>query len=354
MVEIPNFVKVLSNYTVHFVYRSGDAILSQRNSVYLYRNKSSEIEELFSLKHTKTSNRLLNRGVFERLLRLEISHILALQDGSLLVFFDGRILKVESGRIKADYSIETCRTPLNVFHDSSNGIIAWGDYVRPREDGHVHIYRSNDQGESWQNCFTFDVGQVRHIHNIVFDEFRNHYWILTGDSDAESGIWASEDLSSLVPVLHGRQAYRAVSVIPTADGLIIPTDSELEPNFIQFYSHESEEIKQLHPLAGCALYAGRINDWMFVTTAYEPSPVNRQKRADLWCSRDGSHWRLLASFKKDRLPVKYFRYPVIKIPCYQADYSQDIYYFATRSVDSGQNVLIYDGQEITDALDEQS
>jgi hypothetical protein len=346
-------MKVLHNYSVHYVTINGDAILSRRNRVYLYSHRSSTIEELFSLKHKSVSQRLLNRGPFERLLRLEVSHILALDDGSMLIFFDGRILKVRDGHIMVDYLIKTCRTPLNVFHDPSRGV-AWGDYVRLREAGCAHIYQSDDQGKSWRQSFTFDVGQVRHIHNIVFDEFRNHYWILTGDSDAESGIWASGDLSSVIPVLHGRQAYRAVSVIPTAEGLIIPTDSELEPNFIQFYSHESKEVQQVHPLTGSALYAGQVNEWMFVTTAYEPSQVNRLKRADLWYSRSGSRWQLLTSFRKDRLPVKYFRYPVIKIPSYEPDYSQDTYYFSTRSVDAGQNVLIYSGQEITDAWNEQS
>ena len=352
--EIPTLVKLLRNYSVHYVTGNGDAILSRRNNVCLYHHESAEIEELFSLRHRRIAHRLLNRGALERLLRLEVSHILELQDGSLIVFFDGRILKVEDGKITVDYSIDTCRTPLNVFYDRSRGVLAWGDYVRPREDGHVHIYRSDDLGKSWHNCFTFDVGQVRHIHNIVFDKFRDHYWILTGDSDAESGIWASEDLSNVDSVLHGKQAYRAVSVIPTEEGLIIPTDSELQPNFIQFYSHESKEVQQVHPLTGSALYAGQVNDWMFVTTAYELSSVNHDKQADLWCSKGGSRWQLLASFKKDRLPVKYFRYPVIKIPCYEQHYSQDVYYLSTRSVDAGQNVLIYNGQEITDVWNEQS
>src|SRR5215471_1738119 len=59
--------------------------------------------------------------------------------------------------------------------------VFWGEYFdNPRRD-EVHIYASTDRGSHWDIAYTFPTGEIRHVHNIVYDRWENCFWILTGD-----------------------------------------------------------------------------------------------------------------------------------------------------------------------------
>ena len=77
--------------------------------------------------------------------------------------------------------------------------------------------------------------QIRHIHGCYYDSYRKGVWVLTGDSDKESGLWFTDDFFETLKCIKGNtQNARAVSIIPMRDGLIVPTDSPRQQNYIQF------------------------------------------------------------------------------------------------------------------------
>ena len=53
---------------------------------------------------------------------------------------------------------------------------------------------------------------------------------------------------------------------------------------------------------------------MFFSTAVEPSKVNLSREVEVWRSADGVLWTLWASFVKDPLPMKLFRYGQVRFP----------------------------------------
>lgn len=336
----------LKDYTVHYVYQNGDALLSKNNQVLRYEYGEDSVRELFTLIYQQPMLNILQNPFLTRLLRTDVSHILALEDNSLLIFFDHRILKIQGTDIISDYQIISCRCPINVLYHREASLIVWGDYVVSKNKMPISIYISTDLGVSWKKKYTFKVGRIRHIHNIIYDNFRKHYWILTGDKNEESGIWMTHDFLTLTPYLVGSQQYRAVSIIPMKDRLIIPTDTEVETNHIKYYSHKEKVLENIQEINGSAMYASRINHHLFISTMYEPSKVNKSKYAELWHSINGDSWEKLLFFRKDNLPVKYFQYPIIKIPVYEPSFHSDYFYFSTRSVVGGIRTVIIKVNEL--------
>ncbi|GJL57073.1 MAG: hypothetical protein NPIRA02_42050 [Nitrospirales bacterium] len=337
-------MKILKNFYIHFVYKNGVALLSRYNSIYRYDGATHTIEKLFSIPYTNTFNNFTKNPLLGRALRTEISHVLGLHDESILVFFDRKIYKVKEGKLLETHSITTCRRPINVY--CTKNIIVWGDYIISNVPKPVNIFISKDSGCNWDLTYTFKAGEIRHIHNILFDRFRNVYWILTGDEDRESGIWSTTDFVNVEPLLIGSQKFRAVSIIPTIDGLIIPSDTPLEKNKIRFYSFQDNQVSDVADLNGSCMFASQVNREMFVSTMCEPSLVNKHKFTELWHSRDGFKWKKVLSAKKDCLPVKLFQFPWINIPKYESGYNNNDYYFSMRCVLGGMRTVIINEKDL--------
>src|SRR5690606_32080733 len=130
-----------------------------------------------------------------------------------------------------------------------------------------------------------------HVHGLCWDAYRNGIWVLTGDSDTESGLYFTDDeFSSLHKVIGGSQKARAVEVIPTPEGLIIPMDSPLKQNYIHFYDLNKKEFQKLTELPGSAFHAVKSNGIYLISTVTEPSEVNIVNYASVWASLDGKAW----------------------------------------------------------------
>ncbi|MBC8401061.1 MAG: hypothetical protein H8E14_06190 [Candidatus Marinimicrobia bacterium] len=325
--------KQFRGYTIHYVDQDGNGYLSRFNQVFQVNNEG-HLKLLVTLPYTKSIYRFIKNNLVERLTRTNISHILPLNDESLLVFFDHKIYKLDPTGALSEYYIKTCRRPVNIYYNNITERILWGDYLASYNNV-INIYESRDLGKSWDILYTFPRGTIRHIHNIVYDKYSQHFWVLTGDSDEESGIWKTKDFKDFKPFLVGSQSYRSMSIIPTADGLLIPTDTEYNENYIQFYSYKSSRLKRIQKLDGSAFFAQRINDNYFISTVCEPSKTNKIKYTDLWISKDINNWNRILHLKGDIFAGRVFRYPSIKLPYYSDNYFKDFIYLSARSVKGG-------------------
>ncbi len=323
-------------HTVHFVDDEGRAYLSQFNEV-LEMNTSGQCRPIVKLPEPNIISKIYKNHRLERLLRSNISHILCLSENTIIVFSNYYIYTLYKESIVKSFKIPSCRRPINVYFNESQGRIIWGDYMASH-DNEINIYESNDYGQSWHIIYTFGRGVIRHIHNIVYDIYRKMYWVLTGDSDSESGIWKTDDFNSIEPFLVGQQKYRALGIIPTEDGLIIPTDTEDDINYIQYYSFANSKLEKIQKLDGSAFFVRHVGKHYLVSTVCEPSRVNRSKFADLWISQDAENWTRIMHLKGDIFSGKYFRYPSIKVPYYSDDYSGDSIYVSTRAIKGGDAV----------------
>ena len=197
--------------------------------------------------------------------------------------------------------------PLHVTGVPS-GSIYWGEYFDNRERAEVHIYVSTDRGRTWQIAYTFAAGSIRHVHNIVYDRWGDCLWILTGDEGAECKVLrASCDFRSVEEVLAGNQRARAVAAIPTQTGVYLATDTPFERNHV-YRLDRAGNVKLVGDLASSSIHGCRVGEALFLSTMIEPSAVNAGREVHLAGSRDGTNWQVLARWKKDKLPMRYFQY----------------------------------------------
>jgi len=217
----------------------------------------------------------------------------------------------DSDEFHVTHKVQRGTRPLHVTAVPS-GTIYWGEYFDNRERAEVHIYASTDRGRTWQIAYTFSAGSIRHVHNIVYDRWGDCLWILTGDDGSECKVLrASCDLSSVEVTLAGNQQARAVAAIPTQKGLYLSTDTPSEKNHVYRLDREGN-VAQVGDLASSSIFGCRVGcrvgEAIVFSTMIEPSVVNTGREVHLAGSRDGTNWQVLARWKKDNLPMRYFQY----------------------------------------------
>lgn len=48
----------------------------------------------------------------------------------------------------------------------------------------MRVFRSKNNGDSWDVAFTFIEGEINHIHGLFNDPYTNRLWEATGDDDS--------------------------------------------------------------------------------------------------------------------------------------------------------------------------
>lgn len=263
---------------------------------------------------------LMQNQLLQRVSRRGVHQLSRLPNGNMIGIIQQAIILKKSGHAEFEtvFKIPRGSRPLSLETDPRSGHIFFGEYFRNPTREAIHIYGS-ENGLDWKIYYTFPAGRIRHIHSIIYDDYRQGMWVLTGDTDNESGLWFSDDnFKTLKLVTGGSQKARAVSIIPTAKGLIVPMDSPDQQNFIHFFDLETKAFEVLHELPGPAFYARyfpTINRY-FVTTVVEPSETDISDQPTILTSQNGRDWQALNAFPKDilsNISFHLFRYPEISI-----------------------------------------
>ncbi|QBA65407.1 hypothetical protein [Muriicola soli] len=306
----------------------------------------------YSIPKTPAEKLLGWNALCRRVLRMDISALTVL-DENLIAIKKGAI--VFKGRNQQNFrrvfKISRGSRPLNICHWEDR--LYWGEYFSNPTRCEVHIYGSKD-GEKWEKAYTFPEGRIRHVHGIYEDTFRNGMWVLTGDTDSESGIWFTGDhFQTLECVVTGSQKARAVSVIPMKKGLIVPMDSPNEINFIQKYDMYKREFSPLVQIAGSAFYRYTSPSVSLISTVVEPSEVNQARYIELYASLDLKHWTKIAELKMDfwsSLSMKLFRYPEIRFPEVSRGDPDQIYLYCSGVRGYNRKMVILDRQVLVKFL----
>jgi hypothetical protein len=300
-----------------YVDYKGHVWASQSNKILVSNESGNLFNTCATYKKSVIDQIARSSRYFERILRSGIHYILPLKNGGFLCTARKKILKCNNREreLKNVFNISRGTRPLNLCQVPS-GEIFFGEYFSNPKREKVHIYGSNDSGRSWNIAYSFDAGEIRHVHSIVYDEYREGCWVFTGDLDHECQIlFTDNNFQTIKRRISGYQRVRTVSTIPTKNGLIIPTDTPSEHNFIQLLDTKSLTLKRVFKLPGSAFYVGQAGSNLLVSTAVEPSRVNTDKYAALFISQDeGNTWAELAKEKKDKLPNKLFQHGVLKLP----------------------------------------
>jgi len=244
-----------------------------------------------------------------RLFRDGFHALAALSSGHLVGAVPHAIVTRSPGSTEFQVSHKLLRgtRPLHLA-TTPGGHIFWGEYFdNPRSD-EVHIYVSTDQGAHWEVAHTFPKGAIRHVHNIVYDEWEDCFWVLTGDHGSECRILrASCDFKDVDILLSGDQQARAAALVPTPDALYFSSDTPLESNHV-YRLDRRRNLSTVAELNSSSIYGCRVGNALFFSTMVEPSIINSIRDVCLYGSLGGAHWQPLQKWKKDRWPMGLFQY----------------------------------------------
>jgi len=244
-----------------------------------------------------------------RLVRDGFHALAVLPDRTLVGAVPGAIVTLAKGQkeLRASHRITRGTRPLHITA-TPEGRVYWGEYFDNAARDEVHIYGSQDSGASWDVLYTFAKGSIRHVHNVVYDEWERCLWVLTGDYGDECRILrASCDFRSVEVVMSGNQQARAVALVPTRSALYFATDTPLEQNFI-YRMDRRGSLDRITSLTGSSIYGCGVNDAVFFSTMVEPSAANPDRNVRVFGGTPETGWQSLLSWPKDRWSMRFFQY----------------------------------------------
>lgn len=291
-------------------------ILAKGYTLYKYDPVTSKVIVFARLKDSKSAIASKFR-LTRRALRAEVTHLYHFGQDWFCIARKA-IFKLNQ-KTKA---FEICRKisrgsrPMNLCQ-VEDGTIFYGEYFfNPNRDT-VNVFKSENNGDTWEIAYTFEAGEINHIHGIFNDQFSKGIWIFTGDDDDACIAGYSEDnLRSMQKCFAGKQKYRICVPLFREKDIIYATDSQFEQNTIRRIDRQSLEIEDLQQIQGSGIYSVDIHNGYAVSTTVEPSTVNLDKESHLWFSPDGNTWKEICSFAKDKWKTTLFQFGSIRFPHY--------------------------------------
>lgn len=284
--------------------------------------------------------------LIERLLRYEPRAAVSLNNNTFLYSAHGGIYEYDCSNnsitLKHRFP-KDMNNPLSFCErrDGSGKLIevVYGEYKWNKNKEAVTIYKYDLR--KWSKAYTFPPNSILHIHNVVYDDIRNRYIILTGDSNEESAIYESDiEFKNVKKIVGGDQKYRACVVYPVENGIFYATDTPLEQNYVFFLSNEGE-LKIIYQMPGPCIFGRVYNDSLYMATSVEGDPslggwryrlsnklgkgVRDRKVHIIKCSKKGDVSEVM-NLKKDFLPMWLFQFGNAQFP-----FAKDGVYISTQS-----------------------
>ena len=270
----------------------------------------------------KVGSSIYGIRLLRQFLRKGIHHLLPLKNGNILITLkkktlildkDGNILNTFSGyHGNKPGHRGVCLTP--------NGYIFFGEYsLNPDRNIEVNLYRSIDNGQSFQIIKSFKPGEIRHIHFIEWDKYDECIWLGTGDygkDDSECRLYRSKDFGETFKLIGSKgQAWRSIAVCPTKDYVYWGTDAGHcnDKNSVLRYDKHTKSLEFVASLTGPCHGMGVLKSGsIFMSSGVEGGQNEIDKYAKLY-EVDGLNITEIKRIKKDVFPL-IVQYGVIRFP----------------------------------------
>jgi len=295
----------------------GKILFVNQNEVYR-SNKNSVFKSIDSGTSWKRILRYSIQGVIKkigyqsriitRLLRLGVHHYYPSLNNAGIIY-DKSTGVVNDGVVCPSQPLIGSR-PLSL--EEINQGFVFGEYRSNPERSEINVWQF---GVNKELDSIFKFKEIRHIHGIYKDPYTEQIWITTGDEDNEAAIYCSNDnFKKVEKILYGSQQTRTIKLLFTETYVYFGSDAPHEVNYLYRMHRKSKKVEQLQQVGSSVFHACKVGDWLFFSTAIEPSQVNTTKYSEVWASHNGVDWKCIYKFKKDRLPMRYFQYGQVFFP----------------------------------------
>lgn len=233
-----------------------------------------------------------------------ISTMVGLANGDLVVIFD-RVYWYSPGVHKTRAEVipsdihPPMATPLRggaVVHAGSQKIY-YGEYLNGH-DREIRVSRIDVATRQIDSCWSFSRREIKHIHAIHYDRFRNRLWICTGDQDHESAFYYTDDeFESVHRFAGGDQSWRAIALLFDETGMEWGMDAGKDApadaiNRIYRYEFASGLRTELAIIGNPAYAACEFTDGTAVMqTTFEPGrQQDTPEESTLWFRDRNRQW----------------------------------------------------------------
>lgn len=305
------------------LYQENDKIwVAQGRKFYAVDYNGKMVSKVFTVpgglkERILTFHRILTQGT-----RNDIRILLPLNNGNIMVAARRKVIIFSPNgdilNIWSDFHGNkpghqgACVTP--------DGTVFFTEYLlNTKRDHPIRLWRSKDQGITWNIIKEFAPGDIRHLHFIKWDKYEKCLWLGTGDygkGNCENRLYKSIDNGDTWTLIgQGSQDWRAIGVCFTKDALLWGTDAGSCPDTAHFIrmNRKTQLLEILGdlegPCHGCASYKdGRA----FFSTGVEGGENEKDNFARLKEYKAGkieTIWKL----KKDIFPL-ILQYGIMRFP----------------------------------------
>lgn len=315
---------------VLYIKKTGEVISSKHGALFV------DGQRICNLVKSRKLRWLSRFRFFSRILRIEPRCIAYIDDDLMLVSMRHKLFVVSQKNGLKDIieSRAGFSHPLTLCSLKSFGRkeIYWGDYGQNEKKEEINIYRYTETGDV-RKCYTFPAGEIKHIHNILYDPWRTRFFIFTGDFGEKVGIYeATTDFKAVKPIVLSNEQYRAVQGKVLKKGLLWATDAVMADNHVYFYDFDKKEIKIIVDLNGSVINGLITKEGLLLSTTVEPYPSSPSRIKSLLDYRLGEGIKsrevyviyvfddlkvnILKKFKKDIFPMRLCQYGQVFFPYY--------------------------------------
>lgn len=331
--------KVIKNFKA--LYVTNEIIIGARGYyIYEFNLKHNTFKKKFKVIDAKYSLLSLFK-LSRRIFRAEITNFYRLDNDIDFLIAKKAIYKREqkSSEFRKCLNLKRGSKPLNLCITPENKIY-FGEYFSNVKKDEVYIYCSNNLGRSWDIAYTFQSGEINHIHGIFYDKYTDYIWFCTGDLNNECKIGYTQNHFKTITILfEGNQNFRTCNLFFYKDYVIFATDSQYIINNIFYFNREQKKAIPIKEIQGSSIKGSQNSQFSILSTTVEPSKINTDKFSYVWYSNNGLEWKQIIKLKKDSLP-HYFQFGCVEFPKFDNKYN------INKIVISGRALKNYDNKTL--------
>lgn len=250
----------------------------------------------------------LARSALRRRLRpgADVDNLVQLANGEVVVIFDQvyRYVPGRPGEYNAEVLPTTAKPPMAAplrggvaVHGPSQRVY-FGEYLNGHQRD-IRVFRVDTTARSVDACWSFPRSDIKHIHAVLYDRFRNRLWICTGDQDHESAFYYTDDeFQTVHRFAGGDQSWRAIAVLFDETGMEWGMDAGKDApahavNRIYRYHFATGERTERAVIGNPAYAACTLSDGTaLMQTSFEPGRLQDTPEAvALWLRGHDRTWR---------------------------------------------------------------
>jgi len=309
---IKKMIKYFKKFIVHY-NDSNIFIKSSGRYVYIINqalNKRNEIRLPFSFPRDFH----FNIPILKRLLRSDAKEVIYDKNSKKLVIIrNGQVYLIVEKKYRLLGTI-IGDAPLFNSHCIHSGMIYFGQYNQNNSRKEVYIYQI-DVNNNLTIAFTFNSGEIRHIHSIAKDPYLDQrLWITTGDNNGECLLLYTDDNFKSISNLGDKsQDYRIVNIGFSENYLFYGTDNLVKENFLYIHNRRSGKREKILPIKQTAWFLKQDQTGKAILgTTVEHGKGCQVNYSSIFLSDDfGLSWNELIRIPKDIYPMPLFKWGTV-------------------------------------------